>query len=50
MKLRICEIMTENRHEIANLKVTEQQHKFIESTVENCLVDAEKNIKKMRFP
>ncbi|WP_305926835.1 GNAT family N-acetyltransferase [Bacillus mycoides] len=45
MKLRICEITTENRHEIANLKVTEQQHKFIENTVKNCLVDAETKYK-----
>jgi diamine N-acetyltransferase len=45
MNLRICEITKENWYEIANLKVTEEQHKFIESTVANCLVQAETEYK-----
>lgn len=45
MNLRICEITKENWHEIANLKVTEEQHKFIESTVAHCLVQAETEYK-----
>jgi diamine N-acetyltransferase len=45
MNLRICEITKENRHEIAKLKVTREQHKFIESTVAKCLVQTETEYK-----
>ncbi|MGG0153164.1 GNAT family N-acetyltransferase [Bacillus mycoides] len=45
MKLHICKITKENRHEIANLKVTEEQHEFIESTVANCLIETDTKYK-----
>ncbi|MFE6137599.1 GNAT family N-acetyltransferase [Bacillus sp. NPDC057893] len=45
MTLHICKITNENRNEIANLKVTGEQLKFIESTVLDCLVDADTKYK-----
>ncbi|MEK7018851.1 GNAT family N-acetyltransferase [Bacillus sp. FSL R9-9410] len=45
MTLHICKITNENRNEIANLKVTGEQYKFIESTVLDCLVDVDTKYK-----
>lgn len=44
MALRICKVTKENRQRIASLKVTEQ-HKFIETTIPNSLIDAETKYK-----